>query len=414
MAIISRKLSTYAKDVKALSDTPNDDGLTAAQLKAVFMGAADEEIKTNHNGLIDDLVSKADGSSGADNIGATAVKVGGSETVQGILEELKTEKVDAVAGKGLSTNDYDNTEKANVASNTSARHTHSNKALLDTYTQTEANLADAVTKKHTHANLTALNNVSGVNTGDQDLSGYALKTNVLEKTNTTAFTPTADHQPATKKYVDDNAGSVPYLSTINGLVTAIVDDDTKLPTSGAVVDYVASLGGGDMLKATYDPTNKSADAFSMTNMVEGTTNKIFTATERTKLSGIADNANNYSHPANHPPSIITQDSSNRFVTDAEKTTWNGKANTVTYTGTLASASWTGASAPYSQTITVTGMASTDNAVTDVALTGTYATDQAILTNFAIVYRMVSGTNQVTAYANAIPTADIPLQFKIVR
>lgn len=30
-------------------------------------------------------------------------------------------------------------------------HTHDNKALLDTYTQTEANLADAVAKKHSHA-----------------------------------------------------------------------------------------------------------------------------------------------------------------------------------------------------------------------------------------------------------------------
>jgi len=173
-------------------------------------------------------------------------------------------------------------------------------------------------------------------------------------------------------------------------------------------------GGGDMLKSVYDPTNVEGDAFDMDNMVESTTNKIFTATERLKLDGIEANANNYTHPANHPPSIITQDSSNRFVTDAEKTAWNGKANTVTYTGTLASASWTGSSAPYSQTIAVTGMASTDNAVTDVTLTGTYATDQAILTNYALVYRMVSGTNQVTAYANAIPAVDIPLQFKIVR
>lgn len=35
----------------------------------------------------------------------------------------------------------------------------------------------------------------------------------------------------------------------------------------------------------------------------------------------------YTHPASHPPSIITQDSSNRFVTDVEKATWNGKAST---------------------------------------------------------------------------------------
>lgn len=35
-------------------------------------------------------------------------------------------------------------------------HEHSNKALLDTYTQTEANLADAVNKKHEHANKSEL------------------------------------------------------------------------------------------------------------------------------------------------------------------------------------------------------------------------------------------------------------------
>ena len=34
----------------------------------------------------------------------------------------------------------------------------------------------------------------------------------------------------------------------------------------------------------------------------------------------------YTHPTNHPPSIITQNTTNRFVTDAEKTTWNGKAD----------------------------------------------------------------------------------------
>lgn len=39
-------------------------------------------------------------------------------------------------------------------------HTHENKALLDTYTQTEANLADAVAKKHSHANATVLDGIS--------------------------------------------------------------------------------------------------------------------------------------------------------------------------------------------------------------------------------------------------------------
>ena len=40
------------------------------------------------------------------------------------------------------------------------KHTHANKALLDTYTQTEKNLADAVAKKHTHANATELDKIA--------------------------------------------------------------------------------------------------------------------------------------------------------------------------------------------------------------------------------------------------------------
>ncbi|MEK4239732.1 hypothetical protein [Paenibacillus sp. FSL H7-0714] len=50
----------------------------------------------------------------------------------------------------------------------------------------------------------------------------------------------------------------------------------------------------------------------------------YTAAEKTKLAGIAAGATNYVHPATHPPAIITQDASNRFVTDTEKTAWNAK------------------------------------------------------------------------------------------
>ena len=39
------------------------------------------------------------------------------------------------------------------------------------------------------------------------ISGLAEKSNVLERDNTDVFTPDADYEPATKKYVDDNAGS---------------------------------------------------------------------------------------------------------------------------------------------------------------------------------------------------------------
>lgn len=46
----------------------------------------------------------------------------------------------------------------------------------------------------------------------------ANKTDVLSKTNTDIFTPTADYQPATKRYVDLNviSGGVPQTRTVNG------------------------------------------------------------------------------------------------------------------------------------------------------------------------------------------------------
>lgn len=50
----------------------------------------------------------------------------------------------------------------------------------------------------------------------------------------------------------------------------------------------------------------------------------YTTEEKTKLAGVAEGANNYTHPSSHPASMITQDSARRFVSDAEKTAWNSR------------------------------------------------------------------------------------------
>lgn len=44
----------------------------------------------------------------------------------------------------------------------------------------------------------------------------------------------------------------------------------------------------------------------------------------------------YTHPATHPASMITQDTTHRFVSDTEKNTWNNKVDRSgdTMTGTL--------------------------------------------------------------------------------
>ena len=125
----------------------------------------------------------------------------------------------------------------------------------------------------------------------------------------------------------------------------------------------------------------------------------------------------YTHPANHSPSIITQDSSNRFVSDTEKSNWNSvdqKAEAVNYTTTIPHTSWTGSEAPFTKTVTVTGMLSTDTPVIDIVPTGVYVTDVAIGENWGLVYRVKTDIDSVTVYTHEVPAVDIPIVLKVVR
>lgn len=86
-----------------------------------------------------------------------------------------------------------------------------------------------------------------------------------------------------------------------------VDDKKKL-------DAIAAGANNYSHPATHPPS-----------IIEQNENaRFFSDAERQKLAGIAASANNYSHPTNHPASVITQDANNRFVTDTEKASWNGR------------------------------------------------------------------------------------------
>jgi len=98
------------------------------------------------------------------NVNNTEDHIGVIGAVNGNLVEFNVDGLFADSGAKISDfsltghghvaadiSDFD-TEVSNnvdVAANTAARHSHANKALLDTYTQTEVDLADAVSKKHT-------------------------------------------------------------------------------------------------------------------------------------------------------------------------------------------------------------------------------------------------------------------------
>lgn len=55
---------------------------------------------------------------------------------------------------------------------------------------------------------------------------------------------------------------------------------------------------------------------------KGLSTNDYTSAEKTKLANIATGANNYVHPSAHPATMITEDATHRFATDAEKAKWN--------------------------------------------------------------------------------------------
>ena len=59
---------------------------------------------------------------------------------------------------------------------------------------------------------------------------------------------------------------------------------------------------------------------------KGLSTNDYTTAEKNKLAGIAENANNYTHPSTHDATMITEDATHRFVTDTEKATWDAKSN----------------------------------------------------------------------------------------
>ena len=100
------------------------------------------------------------------------------------------------------------------------------------------------TNTFTDSEKTNLGNQSGTNTGDQDLSGLALKSNVLELDNTDSFTPDADYEPATKKYVDDNAGGdVDSVNGETGVVVLDTGDISEVTDKNYVTDAESTVLG---------------------------------------------------------------------------------------------------------------------------------------------------------------------------
>lgn len=91
------------------------------------------------------------------------------------------------------------------------------------------------------------------------------------------------------------------------------DAANRFVTDAEKLDWNSRATGDHTHTELHEHTNKT---------ILDATQESFTTVLKTKL----DDLENYEHPVNHTPDIITQDVNNRFVTDVEKTTWNNKAD----------------------------------------------------------------------------------------
>ncbi len=108
-------------------------------------------------------------------------------------------------------------------------------------TVTTSNVTEWANLYYTEARVNANTTVSTLVT---NVETRALKTNVLEKNNTTAYTPTADYHPVTKKYLDDKPIT---QSTTTQLWGNTIATDTE---AKAWIDEVKTINSKELVETT--------------------------------------------------------------------------------------------------------------------------------------------------------------------
>ncbi|GFZ32565.1 hypothetical protein CSC2_30910 [Clostridium zeae] len=99
------------------------------------------------------------------------------------------------------------------------------------------------------------------------------------------------------------------LTKLNGITAGAQPNQNAVQSIQVVTSTGTAVG-----TSTATTTTDTLQLKEGTNIDITTSGKIITI----------NNTYSYTHPANHPPSIITQDASNRFVTDTEKASWNSR------------------------------------------------------------------------------------------
>ena len=154
-------------------------------------------------------------------------------------------------------------EKVNAAAE--GNHSHSNKALLDTYTQTEADLADAVAKKHEHANAAELAKIADGDKAKWDAVAADHLTSADKTTLENAI------KEAKKAGTDANTALEGYKVTNDARVKTVEDDIAEIVAAeGGILAQAKAYSDGKLATARTEISAEiDADVKAVNDAFEG-------------------------------------------------------------------------------------------------------------------------------------------------
>lgn len=148
----------------------------------------------------------------------------------------------------------------------------------------------------------------------------------------------------------------------------------------------------------------------ITPLIDKDGNQIYPPT-KAKAVFMSDNATNVETAVAEAKTSAANAST---VASEAKTVANSKATTTVYTATIG-ASWNGSAAPYTQTVSVPGILSTDTPIVDINFSSiAYSNKEAVVTAWSSIYRITTSNNSITVYADDKTTTAVPIQLKVVR
>lgn len=125
-----------------------------------------------------------------------------------------------------------------------------------------------------------------------------------------------------------------YTTAEKTKLSGIAEGANKTTVDSTLSDTSVNPLQNKVVKAELD---KKANTSHGIHVIEGGTAGQVLKKTASGYEWAKDNDTVYTHPSTHPASMIIEDETHRFVTDTEKSTWNGKANS-SHTHTIADVS----------------------------------------------------------------------------